>query len=63
MTSSMDITKEFKAAIKAFTPIVGKLKDNDLRGVKKVLFQTGLSIRLTGSKSGKFNGLVLPVAA
>ena len=63
MTSSSDIAAKFKAAIKAFTPIAGQTKDNDLWGVRKVLLQTCLSIRLAGSKAGKVTGLVLPDAA
>ena len=63
MTSSSDITAKSEAAIKAFTPTVGQTKDDDLRGVKKVLLQTCLSIRLAGSKAGKFTGLILPDAA
>ena len=63
MTSSSDIAAKFEAAIEAFTPIVGQPKDNDLRGVRKVLLQTCLSICLAGLKAGKFIGLVLPDVA
>ena len=63
MTSYSDIAAKFEAAIEAFTPIVGQPKDDDLRGVRKVLLQTCCSIRLSGSKSGKVIGLVLPDAA
>ena len=63
MTSSSDIAARFEAAIKAFTPIVGQPKNNNLQGVRKVLLQTCLLIRLAGSKSGKVTGLVLTDAA
>ena len=63
MTSSSDIATKFEAAIKAFTPIVGQPKDNDLQGLRKVLLQTCLSICLVGSKAGKVTSLVLPNAA
>ena len=63
MTSSSDIAAKFEATIKAFTSIVGQPKDDDPRGVQKVLLQTCLSIRLSGSKSGKVTGLVLPNTA
>ena len=55
--------RQFEAAIKAFTSIVSQPKDDDLQGVKKVLLQTCLSIRIAGLKSGKVTGLVLPNAA
>ena len=63
MTLSSDIAAKFEAAIEAFTPIAGQPKDDDLRGVQKVLLQTCLSIRLASSKSGKVTGLVLPNVA
>ena len=63
MTSSSDIAAKFESAIEAFTAIVGQPKDNDLRGVRKVLLQTCLLIRLAGSKDGKVTGLILPDAA
>ena len=63
MTSSSDIAAKSEVTIKAFTPIVGQPKDNELRGVRKLLLQTCLSIRLAGSKAGKVTGLVLPNAA
>ena len=59
----MDISAKSEAAIKAFKTIFGQPKDDDLRGVKKVLLQTCLLIRLTGSKAGKVTGLVLPDVA
>ena len=63
MTSSSDIAAKFEAPIKAFTPIVVQLKDNDLQRVRKFLLQTCLSICLAGLKAGKFTGLVLSDAA
>ena len=63
MISSSDIAAKFEAAIKAFTPMVGQPKDDDLRWVRKDLIQTCLSIRLAGSKSGKVTRVVLPDAA
>ena len=63
MTSSSDIAAKFEAAIEAFTPIINQPKNENLQGVRKVLLQTCLSICLAGSKSGKFNGIVLPYAA
>ena len=63
MTSSSVIAVKSEAAIKAFTPIVGQPKDDDLQGVQKFLLQTCLSILLVGSKSAKVAGLVLPYAA
>ena len=63
MTSSSDISAKFEAGIKAFTPIVGQPKDDDLQGVRNVLLQTCLLICLAGSKSGKVTGLVLPDAS
>ena len=63
MTSSSDIAEKSEATIEAFTPIFGQPKDDDLRGFRKVLLQTCLSIRLAGSKAGKVTGLVLPDAA
>ena len=63
MASSSDIATKFEAAIKAFIPIAGQPKDNDLRGVRKFLLQTCLLISLAGSKAGKVTGLVLPDAA
>ena len=62
MTSSSDIAATFEATIEAFTPIVIQPKDDDLRGVHKVLLQTCLLIRLAGLKAGKVAGLVLPNA-
>ena len=63
MTSSSNIAAKIEAAIDAFTPIVGQPKDNNLWGVRKVLLQTFISIRLVGLKSGKVAGLVLTNAA
>ena len=63
MTSSSDIAAKFEATIEAFTPIVGQLKDDKLQGLRKVLLQTCLSIRLSGLKAGKVTGLVLTDAA
>ena len=63
MTSSSDIATKFEAAIEAFTPIVGQPKDNNLRGLRKVLLQICLSICLAGSKYGKVTALVLTDAA
>ena len=63
MTSSMDIVTKSESAIEAFNPIVGQPKDDDLRGVNKVLLQTCLLIRLASPKAGKVTGLVLPDAA
>ena len=63
MTSSSDIYAKLKAAIEAFTPIVGQRKDDDLRRIHKFLLQKCLSIRLTGSKAEKVTGLVLTDAA
>ena len=59
MTSSSDIAAKFEAAIKAFTPIIGQQKDNDLQGVRKFLLRTRLSIRLSGSKAVKITGIVI----
>ena len=55
--------RQIRAAIEAFTPIFGQLKDNNLQGVQTVLLQTCLLIRLAGSKYGKFTALVLTDAA
>ena len=63
MTSSTDIATKFEADIEAFTPIVGQPKDDNLQGVKKVLLQTCLSIRLAGPKSVKVTGIILHDAA
>ena len=63
MNSSSDIYAKLKAAIEAFTPIVGQPKDDDLQGFRKFLLQTSLSIRLANSKYVKVTGLVLPNAA
>ena len=63
MTSSSDIAAKFESAIEAFTPIVSQPKDDNLQGVRKVLLQTCLSVRLAGLKAVKVTGLVLPDAA
>ena len=62
MTSSSNIATKFEAVIEAFTPIAGQPKDENIRGVQKVLLQTCLLIRLAISKAGKVVGLVLPDA-
>ena len=63
MTSSSDIAAKFEAAIEDFTPTTGQLKDDNLRGARKVLLQTCLLIFLAGSKYRKSTSLVLPNAA